>query len=162
MRFGGIRLLLLCSQLSTIASAGSCLDEIQKDCMFARVGSLAGQTDKSSCLKCAEQHKTDLEKVCSATQQVEQFCESAKPVLGGYPLAKLFNLLPTDAANLSLFCAVENQNSYVKRSDPSLSGEVKLCVSSELPKTSISVGLRVRCCGTLFPQAHRYGRLGQL
>ena len=96
MRFGGIRLLLLCSQLSTIASAGSCLDEIQKDCMFARVGSLTGQTDKSSCLKCAEQHKTDLEKVCSATQQVEQFCESAKPVLGGYDVVEYFSLKPTD------------------------------------------------------------------
>ena len=92
MRIGWL-LLLICSQL---VSGDSCVDEIQKDCMFARVGSLTNQSDKQSCLSCAKAHETDLQKVCSKPQQVENLCASAKPVLGGYDVVEYFSLKPTD------------------------------------------------------------------
>lgn len=85
-------LLLVCSSVS----ADTCEDEIQRDCLFARVGSLTNQTDRKSCLECAKAHEADLLKVCNSTQQVEDFCQSPKPVLGGYDVVQYFSLNEND------------------------------------------------------------------
>jgi hypothetical protein len=46
----------------------------------------AGDDDRTTwraCGHCAEKHESDLRKVCSSGEQVERFCKSTKPVIGG-------------------------------------------------------------------------------
>jgi hypothetical protein len=52
------------------------------------------RTDKQACLTCAEAHENSTE-MCS-NQQVDQFCGSTKPVLGGFDVVQYFSLQPTD------------------------------------------------------------------
>lgn len=54
------------------------------------------RTDKEACLKCAKAHETDLRKACSTREEVEQFCGSTKPIIGGYDVVQYFSLQPTD------------------------------------------------------------------
>jgi len=102
----------------SLVSADTCDDGIQKDCMFARVGSLIGKTDKQSCLQCAEAHETGLKKVCSSPKHVEDFCGSAKPVIGGYDVVEYFSLKANDKGVLGSSEFVHNFTSPDKDGSP--------------------------------------------
>ena len=100
--YGGC--LLLVSGQPSASAASTCEYNIQKACLFERVPATAAGTaaaDKGACLQCAMKHKTALTKVCpGGNQQVEQFCGSTKPVIGGYDVVQYFSLQATDAGVL--------------------------------------------------------------
>ena len=94
-----MKLFALSALLVGGTAAPSCEYEIQKNCLFERVPAAAASTphaDLVTCGKCAEAHESDLEKVCSNDQQVENFCASTKPVIGGYDVVQYFSLKSTD------------------------------------------------------------------
>lgn len=74
------------------SSALTCEQAIQQDCLFAR----AASSDWHACGECASAHQSDLRKVCSDNAQVERFCKSTKPVIGGFDVVEYFSLQPGD------------------------------------------------------------------
>ena len=82
MRYGAACLLIL-----SIVSAQTCEEVIQMHCLNDRF-------TPQSCGACAEAHANDLRKVCSSGRQIEQFCRSTKPVIGGFDVVEFFSLQP--------------------------------------------------------------------
>ena len=75
--------------LLSIASAQTCEKVIQENCLNDR-------TTPQACEACVEAHEGTLRKVCSSGAQVKQFCESTKPVIGGFDVVQFFSLQPGD------------------------------------------------------------------
>ena len=90
LRYG---LLLQLSIASAEESAHlTCEQAIQDTCLFARAASSSWQ----ACGECAKAHQRDLRNVCSSDAQVERFCKSTKPVIGGFDVVQYFSLQPGD------------------------------------------------------------------
>jgi hypothetical protein len=86
LQFGGALLFL---SISSVA-AQTCEQTIQEDCLNDR-------TTWQACDHCAEAHQSNLRKACpGGSAQVERFCKSTKPVIGGFDVVQYFSLQPGD------------------------------------------------------------------
>ena len=95
--YGAVACLLMQTGLSIVSSAhtinansstnSTCEEVIQMHCINERF-------TPHSCGACAEAHANDLRKVCSSGRQIEQFCRSTKPVIGGFDVVEFFSLQP--------------------------------------------------------------------